>query len=336
MSVSWLKKILANPEYSVVLLIILFGCIVHAISGQFFTANTAVNLSRSMMIPLIFAVGEMLALVCIGPDVSFPAIACLSGYLTSSYFKTIQYDGPIIVVLLIGAAIGLAAGILNGLIMAKFKFPCLIVTLGMSTFLVGLLNGPLKASNVMNIAPSMERFGRSALFSVTNAKTNLNANFPTAFLFVIGLYLAVYLILRYTMAGRGVYAIGGSMSSARSAGFPINWIIFGVFCFIGVMAGIGGVISTCMNYNYSMPNLIGSELDIIAAVILGGVRPGKGIGKLRHVILGVMLLTMVNNNLLLLGIPLYCQKVFTGAIILIGMAGAVRSNAKERVTRAAV
>lgn len=286
------------------------------------------------MIPLIFAVGEMLALICIGPDVSFPAIACLSGYLTSSYFKTIEYDGSILVVIAIGALIGLVAGILNGLILAKYKFPCLIVTLGMSTFLVGVLNGPLKASNVMNIAPAMESFGRSTLFSVTNPKTNLIANFPTAFLFVIGLYLVVFLILRYTMAGRGVYAIGGSMNSARSAGFPVNWIIFGVFCFIGVMAGIGGVISTCMNYNYSMPNLIGSELDIIAAVILGGVRPGKGIGKLRHVILGVMLLTMVNNNLLLLGIPLYWQRVFTGAIILIGMASSVRSNAKQRTTRA--
>lgn len=99
------------------------------------------------------------------------------------------------------------------------------------------------------------------------------------------------------------------------------------------MAGIGGVVCTCMNYTYNMPDLIGSEMDIIAAVILGGVRPGKGVGSLRNAVLGVMLLTMVNNNLLLLGIPLYWQKAFTGAIILLGMIASVRAGSKKRAVR---
>lgn len=330
---SQLKTRLFKPEYSILLIILAFGCVVQAVSGQFFTMNTLVSLCRSMMLPLIFAVGEMLALICVGPDVSFPAVACLSAYVTASYFKSIHYEGPIVLVLLAGAAIGLAAGAVNGLILAKYQFPSLIVTLGMSTFLVGFLNGPLRASNVMNIAPAMENFGRSSLFTVTNARTGLQANFPTAFLLVIVLYLAAYLVLRYTMAGRGVYAIGGNVASARSAGFPVRAIIFGLFCFIGLMAGIGGVVCTCMNYTYNMPDLIGSEMDIIAAVILGGVRPGKGVGSLRNAVLGVMLLTMVNNNLLLLGIPLYWQKAFTGAIILLGMIASVRAGSKKRAVR---
>lgn len=334
MSMSRLIKKLSHPEYSILLIIFVFGCIVQAVSGQFFTINTAVSLCRSMMIPLIFAIGEMLALICVGPDVSFPAIACLSAYLTASYFKNIQYDGSIVVVILAGALIGLITGAINGLILAKYQFPSLIVTLGMSTFLVGVLNGPLLASSVMNIAPAMERFGRATLFTVTNPKTGLQANFPAAFLFVIGLYAATFLVLRYTLAGRGIYAIGGSLSSAKCAGFPVKGIIIGVFCFIGILAGIGGVISTCMNYAYNMPDLIGSEMDIIAAVILGGVRPGKGIGKMRNAVMGVMLLTMVNNNLLLLGIPLYWQKAFTGAIILIGIIASVRSYKKQRAVRA--
>ena len=92
-----------------------------------------------------------------------------------------------------------------------------------------------------------------------------------------------------------------------------------------MLAGIGGAISTCTNYTFNSVDMIGTEMDIIAAVLLGGVKPGGGRGGLRNAILGLLLLKMVQNNLLLLGIPLYWQKAFTGMVIIVGMTLSMRS-----------
>lgn len=319
------KNLLKYHEFYIGLIILIFGCIVQMVSGQFFTANMAVSLCKNMMLPLFFAVGEMLALVSVGTDVSFPAIAALSSFITTAYFKSIHYEGPVALVFLMAAAIGLILGLVNGAIIAKWRFPTLIVTLGTSTFFIGILNGPLKASNISGIAPAMERFGKATLITTTNAATGFQSKLPMAFLLVVALYIIVYLVIKYTLAGRGIYAIGGSVSAANNAGLNVNRLILGLFAVIGMLAGIGGTISTCTNYTYNSVDMIGMELDIIAAVLLGGVKPGKGIGGLRNVILGVMLLKMVQNNLLLLGIPLYWQMAFTGIVIILGMIISMRS-----------
>lgn len=319
------KGLLKYHEFYICLIILAFGCIVQAVSGQFFTANMAVSLCRYMMLPLFFAVGEMLAMVSVGTDVSFPAIAALSSFITTAYFKSIQYSGPVIIVFLAAGIIGFILGMINGFIIAKWRFPTLIVTLGTSTFFIGILNGPLKASNISGIAPAMEQFGKKVLITTTSSVTGFQSKLPAAFLLVVVLYIAVYLIMKYTLAGRGIYAIGGSISSANNAGFHVNRLILGIFAVIGMLAGIGGALTTCTNYTFNSVDLIGTEMDIIAAVLLGGVKPGKGIGGLRNAVLGVMLLKMVQNNLLILGIPLYWQKAFTGIVIIVGMAISMRS-----------
>lgn len=320
-----IKKVLRYQEFYICLIIVIFGCVVQAVSGQFFTANMAVSLCRYMMIPLIFAVGEMLALVCVGTDVSFPAIAALSSYITTSYFKSIEFDGPIIVVFLMAIVIGMLMGMVNGFIVAKWRFPTLIVTLGTSTLFIGILNGPLRASNISDIAPSMEKFGKATLLTTINSQTGFQSKLPAAFLIVVVIYVIAYLILKYTIWGRGIYAVGGSITSANNSGFQVNKIIFGLFAVIGALAGLGGVVSTCVNYTYNSVDMIGTEMDIIAAVLLGGVKPGAGVGGLRNAILGVMLLKMIQNNLLLLGIPLYWQQAFTGMVIIVGMIISMRS-----------
>ena len=112
-------------ETYVVLMALAFGICVHIVSGQFFSNTGMVNLARIAMVYLIFGLTEMISLTCAGPDVSYPAIASLSAYVTANIFGRGAYDGSVILPLVVCILIGAACGVLNGVIMSRFNFPYL-------------------------------------------------------------------------------------------------------------------------------------------------------------------------------------------------------------------
>lgn len=300
-----------------ILIALLFGMAVEAVSHQFFSNTGMVNLARISMIYLVFGVTEMISLVCAGPDVSYPAIASLSAFLAASLFGGEDYQGSILTVFLFSMLIGAVCGAVNGAIIARFNFPSLIVTLGTSSIFSGLMYGPLRASNTV-LHGKMAEFGAGSLFTVTNPFSGLTAQMPTQFLIVIAVYVVMYFVLRYTLFGRGLYAIGSDSVAAERAGLKVGRIRFFAYVLGGALAALGGTMYTCNVGAIAPSDLMGGEMLVIAACILGGVRPGSGIGNLFQVVIGIVLLTMIQNNLLMLGIPLYWKDVFTGAIILIG------------------
>ena len=323
------KKLLNHTETYVILIALLFGVAVEAVSHQFFSNTGMVNLARISMIYLIFGVAEMLSLVCAGPDVSYPAIASLSAFLAASLFGGEDYQGSILTVFLFAMLIGAVCGAVNGAIIARFNFPSLIVTLGTSSIFSGLMYGPLRASNTV-LHGKMAEFGAGSFFTVTNPGSGLTAQMPTQFLIVIVVYVIMHFVLRYTMFGRGLYAIGSDSVAAERAGLKVGRIRFFAYVLGGALAALGGTMYTCNVGAIAPSDLMGGELLVIAACILGGVRPGSGIGKLFQVIIGIVLLTMIQNNLLMLGIPLYWKDVFTGAIILIGTVVSFHFHVQSR------
>jgi len=120
------------------------------------------------------------------------------------------------------------------------------------------------------------------------------------------------------MLGRGIFAIGGDEIAAQRAGFNVFRTKMFIYGLAGAMAGIGGIARACMMQNCHPTNLNGMEMTVIAAVVLGGTRVTGGVGTLTGAILGVALMTVMSNSLILIGIPIYWQRVFTGAIIIIG------------------
>lgn len=324
----FIKKIWIRSETYVLVIGIIFALSVQLISGQFFTNTGIINLCRASMIYLVFGLVEMLSLICAGPDVSFPAIASLSSFVTVVVFNKLNYEGSMIWVFLFAIAVGGVCGAVNGFVMAKYNFPSLIVTLGTSSLFSGIMFGPLKASNTP-ICASMISFGRIQLISCANPVTGLNAILPGAFALVIVLYVLIFLLLRYTVFGRGLYALGADIVSAEREGFNVKKIRFGTFCLCGSLAAVGGILYSCNVSACSPTDLMGGEMVIIAACILGGVRPGQGIGNIFNVLIGIVLITMIENNLLLLGIPLYWQNAFTGAIILAGTVVSVSTMRKR-------
>lgn len=309
------KKLFKRTETYIAIAIMLLSVLVQFRSSQFFTGNNLVDLARSLTIPAIFCIGEMMVLISGGTDVSFPAIASLSMYVVSNYM--LNYTGSVIVLLLIGTVLGVIMGALNGFLIAYYKFPTLIVTLGTTSVFTGILQGVLAAHESPIPAPMYE-LGKAKLFSAYNAELGISSDMPFTFIFLIALVILAWFILNKTMLGRGIYAIGGDSSSAERAGFNVFKIQIFIYCFCGALAGLAGVVRASMMLTCHPTNLNGMEMTAIAACVLGGTSVTGGKGTIVGTLLGIGLMTIMSNSLILIGIPTYWQKVFTGAIILIG------------------
>ena len=190
-----------QSEFYVFLLIVVLSIIIQMRSGLFFANNNIVDIVRSMIVPCIYALCAFLAFISTGPDVSFPLIAALSSYLAIVVTYKTGYDGPWILVFLIGMVFGGIMGALNGFIIVKYKFASLIVTLGTSSIFSGLLLGAFEAER-MDLPDTLQRFGKASLLTVKNAKTGLGSTLPMTFLIMVVLYIITYLVLNYTMVGR--------------------------------------------------------------------------------------------------------------------------------------
>lgn len=323
------KKFTQKTEFYIMIIIILFALIVQIKSGQFFTGNNLVDLVRALSIPAMFCIGEMFVLISKDVDVSFPAIASLAMYTVTSQIKSEN----VLVYFLVAILIGLAIGLINGFIIAKYKFPALIVTLGTSSICFGIMQGVLK-SREYPLNETLYAFAKTKLFSVTNSNSGLTSDMPISFLLMIVVVALGWFILNKTMLGRGIYAIGGDPIAAERAGFNVFGIRVFIYAFSGAMAGMIGLLRATMLLAVHPNNLEGMEMVVIAACVLGGVKITGGKGTILGAMLGMILLTIISNSLILLGISTQWQKVFTGLIIIIGTGVSVMQRKKKVVNEA--
>ena len=320
------KKILHSSEFYVGVIIVLFCLLIQLRSGQFFTGNNLVDIIRSFSIPVMFCVGELMVLISGGVDCSFPAIASLSMFVVCKYMENVT-TSPL-PFFLVAALIGLVFGILNGVIIGKYRFPALIVTLGTSSICWGVMQGVFQ-SREYPLCPTLLAVGKAKLLTATNAETGLSSDLPMITVFMVLLLLLGWFILNKTMLGRGIYAIGGDIIAAKRAGFNVFGTTVFIYAFSGMMAGIIGVFRACMLQAVHPNNLEGLEMTAIAACVLGGVSITGGKGTVLQACLGRPLMTIVSNSLILLGISTHWQNVVTGLIIIAGTAATAIQNQRN-------
>ncbi|MDR2521241.1 MAG: ABC transporter permease [Spirochaetaceae bacterium] len=311
------KRLARQTEVYVASALLLLCLLIQARSGQFFTGNNLVDITRSMITPALFSIGCLIVIISGGIDVSFTAVAALAMYATTIILLPGDYAGPVIVPYALGAFFGLVMGLINGLLIARFRFPALVVTLGTASLYLGIMQGVL-AARQLPVPAAMKRHGQAYLFKVFNTTLNIGSEMPVTVFLLAAALAAAFFLLRYTMLGRGIFAVGGDEISAERAGFNVFKIKTFIYCFAGTLAGITGVARASMMQNCHPQNLNGMEMTVIAACVLGGARVSGGLGTLTGAMLGVALMTVMSNSLILLGIPTYWQRVFTGAVIVIG------------------
>ncbi|MDD4302117.1 MAG: ABC transporter permease [Sphaerochaeta sp.] len=313
-----LKKLSRRNEPYIFLVLLALCLLIEFRSGQFFSSNNLVDIASALIVPGLFAIGTFLVIISGGIDVSFPALASLSVYATTKYLLDTNYEGGVWVAILMALAIGALLGAFNGLFIGYFKLPALIVTLGSSSVFKGIMQGALNSRQLTIIPSGMRDWGTSAIFTARNPVSGLTSRMPVTFIAFVIVLLFVFFLLKYTMFGRGIYAIGGSEVSAHRAGFNVVRTKVVMYIMVGMIASLAGVIRVCMMQQAHPTNMLGMEMNIIAGVVLGGTAITGGRGTLLGCMLGTLLIVIVENSMILLGIPTSYKSVFTGALIIIG------------------
>lgn len=328
-------KILRANEFWVLLVIIVLALVIQMRSGQFFSANNIVDLANVMVVPGLFAVAAHLVLVSGGIDVSFPALASLAVYATTRILVDQGFNGPVIVPFLLAMLFGALLGAFNGLFTSWLTVPTLIITLGTANVFSGFMQGALNSVQIPNIPQSMKDFGASSLFTVTNPQSGLKSQMPVSFLIFVAVLAIAFFITRYTMFGRGIFALGGDESAAERAGFKVRRTKFWLYVIVGVIAALAGMVRTTSMGQMHPTNLLGMEMMVIAAVVLGGTAITGGTGSLTGVVLGTLLIVIVQNSMILTGIPTFWQGFALGLLIIIGTGVSAVQVARSRRLRAA-
>jgi len=312
------RKLVKTNEFYLFLVIVVLAVVIQLRSGQFFTPNNLVDLANAMVVPGIFAVGAFMVLVSGGIDVSFPALASLSVYATTRILVDNGWEGGVWLPFVLVIALGAILGAFNGLFTSRFAVPVLIITLGTASVFSGIMQGVLSSVQIPNLPPAMTEFGRATLFVATNPDSGLTSSMPMSFLILVVVLVFAFVLLRYTTFGRGLYAMGGDESAAERAGFKVRHIKFWLFVIVGIIASLAGLVRTSMMDSMHPTNLPGIELMVIAAVVLGGTAITGGSGTLTGAMLGTLLIVIVQNSMILVGIPTFWQGFSLGVLIIVG------------------
>ncbi len=313
---------------ALVLIVLIIGMSIA--NPTFFSLSTGFSILRSAIVPVIFALGVLVVVITGGIDVSFAAIAIFAGYSTVTFALSTGFDPGLPGIFAIALAVGAALGFINGIVIAQFRLPTLIVTLGTQGLFFGAMYTFVGATYYAELPGSM------AELATTNI-LNINTDAGRAYLHVlvipvILLCLLVAWVLKRTMFGRSLYAMGGDLEAARRAGFQVKRTQVSVYMLVGALAAIAGVVHIVLSRSANPRDLVGGELDIIAAVVLGGASIFGGRGSVIGTVLGVLLIQVIKNSLLLVGVPSAWLRTAVGVLLVLGVgiqAIAARRNSRR-------
>ncbi len=293
-------------------------------SDQFLTVQNLLDLAESYAVTGIFALGLFLVLVTGGIDISFAAVASVVQYLIASLFVQFQFDNAMLSILL-AIVCGTLFGVINALLITSLRVVSIIITISMQSLLFGLL---------------MWVTGGKSLYSLPDWWITLRSVLPFEWQgnhFQVGLPLITMLViagltallLNKTNLGRQLYAVGGDPESARRIGIRVGLIHVFAYGWLGAMAAIGGLVQV-YRMGEVVPNaLVGGELDVLAATVLGGASLMGGKGTVSGTLMGVFLIAILKNGLNLIGVSNYFMNIVVGGVIMVAIAVTHYKKRKE-------
>lgn len=276
--------------------------LVSLVEPRFISEANLRNLSAQIAPLLIISVGQAFTVIAGGLDLSIAAVMAFSGVVGILAIPYVGIVGGMVAMILAGALMGL----LNGLIISRLKASALIVTLGIASIAEAvalILSNGVPVYSVPSELISTFGFGR--IFGV-------NISFILAF----GVIATGAFLLRFTTLGRYIYAVGSNSSAATKSGLNVSLITMGVYVIAGITAGVAAIVMTSWVSAAAPVAQPGVTLQSIAAVVLGGVALTGGVGGMRHVLYGVLILGGMTNAMNLLGVSSYYQILAIGFVII--------------------
>lgn len=297
-----------------IVLVVVFS----VLSPFFLTGRNIINILDQVSVLGILAVGATAVILTGGIDLSVGSILGL-GTMVMGWLSH-NAGWPLWTAMLAALAVGGLAGMLNGVGITFAKLPPFIATLAMMSVGRGLAN---------LITDGQQIVGYPDWFS--SLSTQRYAGYFSVTLIVVALlYLIGWSWLKYRASGRSVYAIGGGTEVARLAGIHVKKVTIWVYVIAGMLAALGGIVLASRLDSSQPGDGSGYELDVIAAVVIGGASLNGGVGRIGGTVIGVLIIGVLRNGLNLLGVSPFIQQIVIGLVIAI----AVMADVLRRKQRA--
>lgn len=315
-------------ELGIGLALVLLIAVTAIVTPRFLSAQSIKDLLLGSTILAVLAVGQAIVVITRNVDLSVGSVLGLSAFATGTLF--VDAPGtPIPVAILVGMALGAACGLVNGVLIAAARVPALVVTLG-TLYVFRGLDYTWATGRQINAADMPSAFLRMG--------TATALGIPVLTLFAVVVLVVAGYYLRTFRSGRELYAIGSEPAAARLSGIPVGRRVFTAFVVSGMLAGLAGVLHAARFGTIDANAGLGQELDVVAAVVVGGVAIFGGSGSVYGAALGAVLLTTIGAALPVLGVNPFWQRAAVGALILAAIALdkvlSARIAARLRVRRA--
>lgn len=290
-----------------ILLLLLMIAVFSVQTPLFFTVNNLSSILREASFVGIIACGMTFVIITGGIDISVGSTMALCAMVCSNLLR---FTGaPLAAVLAVTALLGLALGVVNGLLVTKLNIPDFIVTLAT----MNIYRGLTRAINATDVESLKNPMIKNASFKL------LGGRIGPIYLVVIAFFALVlvsHYLLRHTRLGLYTYAVGSNAQAARLTGISFAGIKIFAFAFTGLACGIAGIMTAARMMTATTEIGVGMEFNVIAAIVIGGCSLQGGRGDMTGTLIGTLLMAVINSGIVQIGISTYYQPVIKGGIIL--------------------
>lgn len=305
---SIIERILVDPTLGVIVLLVAFAIFAAIALPVFYAGNNLFNLLSSSITVMILAIGVTVVLISGGIDLSVGAVMALCAGTAAS---AMRLGAPVFLAFIAALVVGVAAGLLNGLLVTRVGLPDFIATLSTLGFASGVLYIWTQGVPIIGyMTPEFELVGGlQPLFG------------PVTLPMIIAAVLALLIgwLLRSTALGTRFFAAGSNAVAARQSGISVRWVKTQAYILSGTCAAIAGIILAGRNNNVPADLGTGYEIQAISAAIIGGASLMGGRGRVLGAVLGALTLALAINIINLVGVPSSYQKIVIGVILLLAV-----------------
>jgi ribose transport system permease protein len=301
---TFLKQIVNNRLFGVILVAVIMFVILSFASPFFFTSVNLINLLNQTALKAVLAVGMTLVIIMGGIDLSVGAIVSVSAMFAADIMRQ-NGEAGILPAILTALAVGLVCGALNGFIIAKLELAPFLVTMATMNIYRGIGYVYSNATTIRGMPKKWMEPWTAAL--------------PMAVIVLLVVIVVVFLIIKLTKYGRYIFAIGGNETASKLSGINTVRVKIVTYSILGLACAVCGLIYLGRMSSSEANAGMGYELDAIAAAAIGGASLAGGKGSVLGALLGAFILSMLMNGLTLLSVQAYYQTISTGVIIIIAI-----------------
>ena len=322
---SRLRPLAGRTEVYLAVVIVVLAAAIGLATDEFLTFRNLFNLLEAYSVTAIFALGLFVVLVSGNIDISFAGTAAVTQYLTARVL--VELGGDWATAFLMAGAIGVLIGFVNAVLVHTLKVISIIITISMMSILFGLLMYFTRGRSIYNLPRWFD--DGVVLFSIEFGEADrFDMTLPLIAVAVVA--VVTWIMMNRMAIGRQLYALGGNPEAAQRMGCNILGLNLLAYGYMGLLAGVAGIVQA-QRVKEVVPNaLINSELDVLAAVVLGGASLAGGVGTVAGTLLGIILLAVIQNGLTLLGVSSFAHNVVIGLVILAAVSATAYSARLRR------